>query len=100
MEKHKKNLAKSAKFKFINYAVNGLKNNSKKQKANSNNIKIEVIINIVITECTTSFLVSGFLPTASATLPPSIPTPIPRPKNANPIIIPIQIAVAASTVSI
>ena len=40
MEKHKKNLAKSAKFEFINYAVNGLKNNSKKQKANSNSIKI------------------------------------------------------------
>ena len=39
------------------------------------------MIKIVITECTTSFLVSGFLPTASATLLPRIPTPIPSPKN-------------------
>ena len=51
------------------YPTNGLKNSNKKQNANKNNKNIANIINIVIIECTTSFLVSGFLPTASATLP-------------------------------
>lgn len=59
-----------------------------------------VIINMLITECTTSSLVSGLRPIASATFPPKMPTPMPRPKKAKPIIKPMQLAVAAKTVSI
>ena len=67
--------------------------------AKSNNKNIASIINIVITECTISLLVSGFLPTASATLEPSIPIPIPNPKNVSPIISPIQFSVATKILS-
>ena len=82
------------------YPTNGLKNNNKKQNANKNNKKIANIINIVIIECTTSFFVSGFLPTASATLPPNKPIPRPSPRKASPTIIPIASAVADKILSI
>ena len=71
------------------YGINGLKNNKKNTNKNKNNIKIDVEIKIVITEFTTTPLVSGFLPTASATRDAIIPTPIPSPKKASPNIIPI-----------
>ena len=82
------------------YPTNGLKNSNKKQNANKNNKNIANIINIVIIECTTSFLVSGFLPTASATLPPRRPIPSPNPKKASPTITPIATAVADKILSI
>ena len=64
------------------------------------NKNIDVTINTVITEETTTFLVSGFLPTASATREAIIPIPIPSPKKARPNIVPILVATAACTVSI
>ena len=84
---------------FPYYPTNGLKKSNKKQKANKNNKKIANIINIVIIEWTTSFFVSGFLPTASATLPPSNPIPKPNPKKASPTITPIAIADADKILS-
>lgn len=53
-----------------------------------------------MTEWTTSFFVSGFLPTDSATLLPKIPIPIPIPKNANPNIVPMALIVADNILSI
>ncbi len=77
------------------YGTNGLKNNKKKTNRNKNSKNIDVTINTVITELTTTLFASGFLPTASATRDDSIPIPIPRPKKAKPNIIPIAYNVAA-----
>ena len=66
---------------------------------NSNNKTVRTMA-ITITERTISFLVSGFLPTASATFEPNIPSPIPIPRKANPSIVPIADIVDDKIVSI
>ena len=68
-----------------------MKYNNKKTKAKRNNKNIVKTIISVIIEWTTSDLVSGFLPIASATFEPKIPIPIPIPKNAKPNIKPIAV---------
>lgn len=68
--------------------------------ANKSSNSIVRIIAIIMTDRTISFLVSGLRPTASATLEPSIPNPIPIPRNAMPSIIPIAVMVVDKMFSI